>query len=197
MQWLVNEISCQNWIFALLWSTNAIDQDPFLKLKQNDHDIQAWEISCATCCRNSMQYLKKHLYPYWIHQSNVIKRQLTKKNIGLTIPGNCLSKSGGFHPWNPYEIWRISPVKSVWNPPDFMKSAGFHRMWAFAWWSSIGLSFERPKNRRNQSVHFKFGIDGIAYIISNMHQVQRETAMYCYIYYVNEAKRMLIYAYVL
>ena len=40
-------------------------------------------------------------------------------------------KSGGFHPWNPYEIRRISPVKSVWNPPDFtreihMKSAGFH-----------------------------------------------------------------------
>ena len=57
-------------------------------------------------------------------------------NIGLTIPGNCLSKSGGFHtdfmksggfhPWNPYEIWQIlpeiwqiSPMKSVWNPPDF------------------------------------------------------------------------------
>ena len=28
-------------------------------------------------------------------------------------------KSGGFHPWNPYEIRRISPVKSIWNPLDF------------------------------------------------------------------------------
>ena len=83
-------------------------------------------------------------------------------------------KSGGFHPWNladfTCEIRWISPVKSsrfhpwnladftheihiksagfhlksVRNPPDFMKSAGFHGMWAFAWWSSIGLSFERP-----------------------------------------------------
>ena len=58
-------------------------------------------------------------------------------------------KSTGFH-----EICRIS----WWNLPDFMKSTGFHGfheihriswiswMWAFAWWSSIGLSIERPIN---------------------------------------------------
>ena len=57
-------------------------------------------------------------------------------------------KSTGFHG----EICQIS----WWNPPDFMvKSARFHGfhgeirriswMWAFGWWSSIGLSIERPK----------------------------------------------------
>ena len=44
-------------------------------------------------------------------------------NIGLTIPGN----------WS-FEIRRIS-----W-------------MWAFGWWSSIGLSFERPTS--NNGVFF-------------------------------------------
>ena len=39
--------------------------------------------------------------------------ELRLRNIGLTIPGNCLSKSGGFHEiqWISYgfhEIWRIS-----------------------------------------------------------------------------------------
>ena len=49
-------------------------------------------------------------------------------------------KSGGFHPWNPYEIRWISPVKSIlnladftWNLADFtheirMKSTGFHEI---------------------------------------------------------------------
>ena len=60
-------------------------------------------------------------------------------------------KSARFH-----EIHRISWIS--WNPPiswwnllDFMvKSAGFHEIrriswtWAFGWWSSIGLSIERP-----------------------------------------------------
>ena len=69
-------------------------------------------------------------------------------NIGLTIPGN----------WS-FEIRWISPVKSVWNPVDFTreirtKSAGFHGMWAFAWWSSIGLSFERP-NKSLVSINFQ------------------------------------------
>ena len=53
-------------------------------------------------------------------------------------------KSGRFHlksiwnlpdfTWNPYKICQISPeIRRIsW-------------MWAFAWWSSVGLSFERPK----------------------------------------------------
>ena len=51
-------------------------------------------------------------------------------------------KSTGFHgeicqiSWNLYEICQMS-----WNLLDFMKSARFHGMWAFVWWSSIGLSF--------------------------------------------------------
>ena len=52
-------------------------------------------------------------------------------------------KSTRFHG----EICQIS----WWNPPDFMvKSARFHEicqiswMWAFGWWSSIGLSIKRP-----------------------------------------------------
>ena len=74
-------------------------------------------------------------------------------NIGLTIPGN----------W-PFKIRRISCVKSVWNPADFrfhLKSVRnppdftwnpyeirrISWMWAFAWWSSIGLSFERPERQ--------------------------------------------------
>ena len=52
-------------------------------------------------------------------------------------------KSARFHEicWISGEIRWIS-----WNLPDFMvKSAGFHELWAFVWWSSIGLStFERP-----------------------------------------------------
>ena len=81
----------------------------------------------------------------WYH---MLKRKVS--NIGLTIPGN-----GSF------EIRRISTwnlLDFTWNLPDFMKSvrnlADFTRnpyeirriswMWAFAWWSSIGLSFERP-----------------------------------------------------
>ena len=55
----------------------------------------------------------------------------TQKKQGLPFLAIGLSKSAGFHPWNPYEIRRISPVKSVWNPADFtreihMKSSGFH-----------------------------------------------------------------------
>ena len=57
--------------------------------------------------------------------------------------------------WNPPDFMK-SPGFHGWNPPDFtdfMKSAGFHEihrisriswMWAFGWWSSIGLSIERP-----------------------------------------------------
>ena len=41
-------------------------------------------------------------------------------------------KSAGFH------------LKSARFHEIHMKSAGFHGMWAFAWWSSIGFSFERP-----------------------------------------------------
>ena len=76
----------------------------------------------------------------------------------------CFYNLGGFHRWYLGEIRRISRIswwnppdfmKSVWNPPDFMKSAGFHGMWAFAWWSSIGLSFERPNNVKDRGPPFK------------------------------------------
>ena len=59
-------------------------------------------------------------------------------------------KSAGFHLKS---IWNLPDF--TWNPLDFMKSTKstrFHEirqiswMWAFAWWSSIGLSFERPIN---------------------------------------------------
>ena len=58
------------------------------------------------------------------------------KNIGLN------------HSWqlvfrNPADFTREIWLDFTWNPPNFMKS----RMWAFAWWSSIGLSFERPIKR--------------------------------------------------
>ena len=47
------------------------------------------------------------------------------------------------------EIHQISWVKSArfhrWNPPDFMgEIRRISWMWAFGWWSSIGLSIERP-----------------------------------------------------
>ena len=79
-------------------------------------------------------------------------------------------KHRAYHSWqlafqNPAdficEIRQISPEIHTKNLPDFMKSirnpADFtwnpyeiHQiswMWAFAWWSSIGLSFERPIRR--------------------------------------------------
>ena len=61
----------------------------------------------------------------------------------LWNPPDFMVKSTRFHG----EIRQIS----WWNPPDFMvKSARFHEIhqiswtWAFGWWSSIGLSIERP-----------------------------------------------------
>ena len=84
-------------------------------------------------------------------------------------PPDFTLKSGGFHPWNPVDFTQISPVRSTQNYKSkcfsksssvwwmqgggydqgfheiHMKSAGFHELWAFVWWSSIGLStFERP-----------------------------------------------------
>ena len=60
--------------------------------------------------------------------------------------------------WNPldfhgfHEICQISQVKSArfhgWNLPDFTgeirRISRISWMWAFGWWSSIGLSIERP-----------------------------------------------------
>ena len=45
--------------------------------------------------------------------------------------------------WNPYEICQISPeIRRIsWNPYEIRRISW---MWAFAWWSSVGLSFERP-----------------------------------------------------
>ena len=77
-------------------------------------------------------------------------------------------KSGGFHPWNLVDFTQIAPVKSTqnykrkcfsknfslmnagwglwprisWNPHEIRR---IWKLLAFAWWSSIGLSFfERP-----------------------------------------------------
>ena len=60
-------------------------------------------------------------------------------------------KSTRFHGF--HEICQISMVKSArfqwWNPPDFNgeihQISRISKLWAFAWWSSIGLLiFERP-----------------------------------------------------
>ena len=76
--------------------------------------------------------------------------------------------------WNPYEIWRISCeihpnwrvfaetsefirfwVDFTWNPPDFRWNPPDFKLWAFVWWSSIGLStFERP----NRTVYTSFNL---------------------------------------
>ena len=68
-------------------------------------------------------------------------------------------KSGGFHLWNPPKIIKAGvSAKTLqfdeckvgamtkdftWNPHEIRRIS---KLWAFAWWSSIGLSFfERPK----------------------------------------------------
>ena len=68
-----------------------------------------------------------------------------------------------FHLWNPPKIIKASVsaktlqfdecrvgamtkdfMKSAWNPHEIRR---FHELWAFVWWSSIGLStFERPNS---------------------------------------------------
>ena len=60
--------------------------------------------------------------------------QLHKTEVFLgfiTFVGRFHMKSAGFH------------LKSARNPPDF-------KIWAFAWWSSIGLSFERPNSKTDE-----------------------------------------------
>ena len=79
-------------------------------------------------------------------------------NIGLTIPGNWSFEirriSCEIHP-EPYKSKCFSKNSSVWWMQGGGYDQGFHeiheirrisKLWAFAWWSSIGLSFfERPK----------------------------------------------------
>ena len=71
---------------------------------------------------------------------------------GLSISHEIRMKSTRFHEIRMkstrfHEIRRIL-MKSIWNPLDFMKSVWNppdFKLWAFVWWSSIGLStFERP-----------------------------------------------------
>ena len=56
-------------------------------------------------------------------------------------------KSTRFHGWNlpDFMDFMKSARISWWNPPDFMvKICRISWTWAFGWWSSIGLSIERP-----------------------------------------------------
>ena len=83
-------------------------------------------------------------------QSHKVKAWIQTGNIGLTIPGNWSFEIRRISGWNLADFRVKSCGFQVWNPPDFMKS----RMWAFAWWSSIGLSFERPISVMNVTDRF-------------------------------------------
>ena len=93
----------------------------------------------------------------------------------------------GFHLWNPAEFTQISSMKSTQNYKSkcfrfHMKSTRFHeicwisKLWAFAWWSSIGLSFFKRPIRRvfaETSDFIRFGVDftWIRRISPEIHQI--------------------------
>ena len=85
---------------------------------------------------------------YWLDyvaKCNVTVFWLNEETLGLPFLAIGLSKSAGFQQ---VKSDRFQQVKSVWNPADFRwnphEILRISWMWAFAWWSSIGLSFERP-----------------------------------------------------
>ena len=98
---------------AYLQSYNPLDA----KFTMEKGVLKVWGI-WGTLVTHSSFSSKKFTKNLLLHSAVVDKKS---KNIGLTIPGNCLSKSGGFQ-----TRW-ISP----WNPADFTpeirtKSGGFH-----------------------------------------------------------------------
>ena len=102
------------------------------------HQISGW---------NLVDFMKSLVIAPTLHSSNW---RVFAETLAFII-------LGGFHRWYLGEIRRISRIS--WNPPDFRVKSVWNPYeirriswtWAFGWWSSIGLSIERP-NIKEKSV---------------------------------------------
>ena len=134
-RWYLGEIRWISWILRISW--NPPDPPDFT-------DFMDFMKSARFHGWNPPDFTMKSARFHGFHEI----RRILWNPLDLTDFTDFM-KSAGFHGWNPPdftdftdftgEIHRISRIS--WNPYEIRRISW---TWAFGWWSSIGLSIERP-----------------------------------------------------
>ena len=138
-------------------------------LKCTKSNVYLMELDKILYHKYNLIYSK--VWHFWSLRETFIIRN---ENIGQLVFRN------RFHPWNPPdftpEIHQIS-----WNRQISPEIRRISWMWAFGWWSSIGLSFERPiKAVIYQTVELNFS--GVRYRLG-MNMIDPETSKYLLLHF--------------